>query len=244
MISSADSPLGFTYSPGTFTTSTVPDVRRACFRARKVLEEIVYDTVYLENNPFTFPEVKTLMDGVTVGGHRLSDANQVLNQAASWRELLHQVAAGRFTCDATNIKHLHALVAREEALTWGVFRNDRVSVAGTDHQPPDHGELDAVFERGLRALSSIDDVHERSIATFLFGALNQFFFDGNKRAARLLMNGQLLQSGYDAITIPARRKEEFNRTMIGFYDSRDGTTMFGFLADCSLDPSLKYRREP
>ena len=153
MISSADSPLGFTYDPCTFITSTVSDARRACFRARKVLEEIVYDTVSLENNPFTFAEVKTLMAGMTVGGHRLSDANQVLNQAASWRELLLQVAAGRFTCDASNIKHLHALVAREEALTWGVFRNDRVSVAGTDYQPPDHRELDAVFERGLRALT-------------------------------------------------------------------------------------------
>ncbi|MDE0064572.1 MAG: Fic family protein [Gammaproteobacteria bacterium] len=241
MIPSADSPLGFTHSRCIFTTSTVPNVRRACFRVRKVLEEVVYDTVYLENNPFTFPEVKTLMDGITVGGHRLSDANQVLNQAASWRELLSQVEASRFVLDAANVKRLHTLVAREEALTWGEFRNDRVSVAGTDYQPPAHAELDAVFQRGLRTLSSIADVHERSIATFLFGALNQFFFDGNKRTARLLMNGQLLQAGYDAITIPARRKEEFNRTMIGFYDSRDGTAMFAFLADCSTDPNLKYR---
>ena len=243
MTSSADSSLGFDYSPCTFTTSTVPDVRRACFRVRKVLEEVVYDTVYLENNPFTFPEVKTLMDGVTVGGHRLSDANQVLNQAASWRELLRQVEAGDFTVDAVNFKRLHALVAREEALTWGVFRNDRVSVAGTDYQPPDHRELDAVFQRGLSTLSSIADVHERSIATFLFGALNQFFFDGNKRTARLLMNGQLLRAGYDAITIPARRKEEFNRTMTGFYDSRDGTAMFAFLTNCSADPNLKCRSD-
>ena len=181
------------------------------------------------------------MDGTTVGGHRLSDSNQVLNQAASWRELLSQVEAGRFALDAANVKRLHALVAREEALTWGEFRNDRVSVAGTDHQPPDHTELDAVFRRGSRKLSSIADVHERSIATILFGALNQLFFDGNKRTARLLMNGQLLQAGYDAITIPARRKEEFNRTMIGFYDSRDGTAMFAFLADCSTDPNLKFR---
>ncbi len=241
MISSAESSLGFAYSPCHFTTSTVPDVRRACFRVRKILEEVVYDTVYLENNPFTFAEVKTLMEGVTVGGHRLSDANQVLNQAASWRELLRQVEAGEFTLDAANFMRLHALVAREEALRWGVFRDDRVSVAGTDYQPPDHAGLDAVFRRGLRALCSIADVHERSIATFLFGALNQFFFDGNKRTARLMMNGQLLQAGYDAITIPARRKEAFNRTMIGFYDSRDGTAMFQFLADCSMDSNLRYR---
>jgi len=35
----------------------------------------------LEGNPITWPEVKTLMDGVTVGGHRIDDQRQVLNLA-------------------------------------------------------------------------------------------------------------------------------------------------------------------
>ena len=235
-----DPALGFTYSPCTFSTPTPPDVRRACFRVRKVLEGIVYDTVALENNPFTLPEVKTLMEGVTVGGRRLSDANQVLNQAASWRELLRQVEAGAFALNADNFKTLHALVAREEALTWGVFRTDRVSIAGTDHRPPAHTELESIFDQGLQALTSIPDIHERAIATFLFGALNQFFYDGNKRTSRLFMNGQLLAAGRDAISISIRRKEEFNREMIRFYDSRDGSNMMAFLTECSLDSDLRY----
>ena len=69
---------------------------------------------------------------------------------------------------------------------------------------------------------------------------NRIFLDGNKRTTRLLMNGQLLQAGYDAITSPTRRTEEFNRTMIGFYNSQDGTTMFGLLAGCSMDTNLRY----
>ena len=230
--------LGFSYSPCVFSTSTTPDKRRAYFRVRKVLEGIVYDTVALEDNPFTFPEVKTLLEGITVGGHRVSDANQVLNQAASWQELLRQVEAGAFEFDAANFKVLHALVAKEEALTWGAFRDDRVSIAGTEYVPPQHTELDAIFEQGRQILLSIPDLHERAIATFLFGALNQFFYDGNKRTARLMMNGQLLIAGHDAISISARRKEEFNREMIRFYDSRDGRNMFTLLAECSLDPDL------
>ena len=231
--------MGFSYDPCVFSTVTAPDKRRACFRVRKVLEGIVYDTVALEDNPFTFPEVKTLLEGITVGGRQVSDANQVLNQAASWRELLRQVESGVFEFSAANYKVLHALVAREEALTWGVFRNDKVSIAGTTHQPPPHTELTAIFDRGRQTLLSIPDIHERAIATFLFGALNQFFFDGNKRTARLMMNGQLLSAGLDAISISARRKEEFNREMIRFYDSRDGSRMFTLLAECSLDDELR-----
>ena len=231
--------LGFSYSPCAFSTSTTPDKRRACFRVRKVLEGIVYDTVALEDNPFTFPEVKTLLEGITVGGHKVSDANQVLNQAASWQELLRRVEAGAFEFDISNFRALHALVAKEEALTWGVFRDDRVNIAGTEYVPPQHTELNAIFERGREILLSIPDLHERAVATYLFGALNQFFYDGNKRTARLMMNGQLLSAGHDAISIPVRRKEEFNREMIRFYDSRDGSNMFRLLAECSLDPELR-----
>lgn len=231
--------LGFSYSPCVFSTTATPDKRRACFRVRKVLEGIIYDTVALEDNPFTFPEVKTLLEGITVGGHRVSDANQVLNQAASWQELLRQVETGVFEFNAANCKVLHALVAKEEALTWGAFRDDQVSIAGTEYMPPQYTELDAIFDRGRQILLSIPDIHERAVATFLFGSLNQFFYDGNKRTARLMMNGQLLSAGHDAISIPARRKEEFNREMIRFYDSRDGSNMFTLLAECSLDPNLR-----
>lgn len=232
-------PLGFTYRPCTFQTDTRSDVRRACFRVRKQLEGIVHDTVALEGNPFTLPEVKTLMDGFTVGGHRLSDAIQVLNQAASWRELLRQVEQGAFAVSEANCKALHALVAKEEALEWGVFRSGPVTIAGAQHRPPPHTELAAIFTTGVQALAAIADVHERAFATFLFGALHQFFWDGNRRTARLLMNGQLLAAGQDAVSIPAGRQVEFNQGMLQFYDSRDASSMFQFLAECSLDEGLR-----
>jgi hypothetical protein len=42
----------------------------------------------LEDNPFTFPEVKTLLDGVIIGGQKISDQEQILNLAESLRRLL------------------------------------------------------------------------------------------------------------------------------------------------------------
>lgn len=231
--------LGFDYAPVSFRTSSVRDVVRACFRVRKLLEGVVHDTVALEGNPFTLPEVKTLLDGVTVGGHRLEDERQVLNQAASWRELLALAQRGRFELNRKTFCDLHALVAREEAAEWGVFRTGSVTIAGTDHQPPRWESLAPIFEEGLETLRRIDSLHERAIAMFLFGALNQFFYDGNKRTSRLMMNGILLSAGEDAISVPARRRLEFNEAMIRFYDARDGTEMMRFMASCSLDSQLR-----
>ncbi|MDE0191206.1 MAG: Fic family protein [Gammaproteobacteria bacterium] len=231
--------LGFGYDPVTFRSDPVRDVRRACFRVRKVLEGVVHDTVALEGNPFTLPEVKTLLDGVTVGGHRLEDERQVLNQAASWKELLARVQRGRFELTRKTFCDLHALVAREEAVEWGVFRTGSVTIAGTDYRPPRWESLESIFEEGLESLNKIDGRHERAIAMFLFGSLNQFFYDGNKRTSRLMMNGILLGAGEDAISVPARRRLEFNEAMIRFYDSRDGTEMMRFMAGCSLDSRLR-----
>ena len=228
--------LGFRYDAIAFPAARTPDVRRACFHVRKVLEGVVHDTVALEGNPFTLPEVKTLLDGVTVGGHRVEDARQVVNQAASWKELLLRVESGSFTLDRPTFCALHALVAREEAVEWGVFRTGSVTIAGTDHRPPPPEALSGLYDAGVAALRRVPNVCERAIATFLFGALHQFFYDGNKRTSRLMMNGILLSAGEDGISVPARRALEFNEAMIRFYDSRDGTEMMRFMSECSLDP--------
>ena len=46
---------------------------KAVMLACKMLPEYIFDTAKLENNPITFPEVKTLIDGITIGGYKVSD---------------------------------------------------------------------------------------------------------------------------------------------------------------------------
>ena len=77
----------------------VHSVERACFRFHKMLPEFVWDAGVLEGNPFSFPEVQTLLDGVTVGGHKLSDLEQIMNLAESSQHLLAHVTSGQFRPD-------------------------------------------------------------------------------------------------------------------------------------------------
>ncbi len=67
---------------------------------------------------------------------------------------------------------------------------------------------------------------------FLFGALQQFYFDGSKRTSRFMMNGILMTHGIDAISVPAARLQDFNEKMVSFYRGEDGTEMILFLIDC------------
>ncbi len=52
---------------------------KAVLIANKMFAGVVSDIAHLEGNPYSFPEVQTLLDGVTVGGHLSSDQAHVLS---------------------------------------------------------------------------------------------------------------------------------------------------------------------
>jgi len=64
-----------------------PNTAKAIMLARRQLSEFVCDAVNLEGINFTLPEIQTLLDGVTVGGHKVTDQQIALNQADTWRTL-------------------------------------------------------------------------------------------------------------------------------------------------------------
>ena len=102
------SSLGFHWDRSLVPTDTpVHSLDRVCFRFHRLLPEFVWDAGVLEGNPFTFPEVKTLLEGVTVCGHKLSDQEQILNLAESSKRLLALVKSGKFSLDK-NFRHFRA----------------------------------------------------------------------------------------------------------------------------------------
>ncbi|PQQ23868.1 Fic family protein [Photorhabdus hindustanensis] len=225
----------------------IHSIERVCFRFHRMLPEFVWDASVLESNPFTFPEVKTLLDDVTVGGRKVSDQEQVLNLAESAKRLLSLVKNNQFELTKAMFTELHSIVARNEALEWGTFRGEGREINYT----PDVGlgeygrhtplptvsgapELNRVFQEGIASLDECQPF-EKGIAFFLFGALQKFFFDGNKRTSRFMMNGILMSNGIDAISVPAAKIHEFNEKMVRFYRSKDATEMMAFLVDCHSD---------
>src|SRR5260364_172796 len=109
-------------------------------------------------------------------------------------------------------------------------RAGRYSAPSTGQGAP---ELNRVFMNGVHAINEgIPHPLEKGCAFFLFGALQQFFFDGNKRPARLMMNGILMSAGIDAIGIQAAQAETFNHQMARFYFTKEATEMMAFLTRC------------
>ena len=95
----------------------------ALYIARRLHPEFVFNMEQLEGNPYTLPEVQTTLSGITVGGHKISDQTQVLNIAAGWSEIIRQVATNEFILSKENFIHINTLIAKDEALSVGAFRD-------------------------------------------------------------------------------------------------------------------------
>jgi Fic family protein len=222
-------------------------VERAVWRFRRSLPEYVWDAAVLEGNPFTYPEVQTLLDGITVGGRKISDERQILNLAEAANELARLVKDGEFRLAKGIFDQLQYLVARDEALESGHFRGEGKEILTPGVSLGEYGRylppaterggenLRRIYDRGLEFITAeLDDEFEQAIAYFLFGSSQQFYYDGNKRTSRYMMNGHLMSQGMDAISVPAARRREFNTEMVDFFRFKNGDGMFRFLTSCRM----------
>ena len=183
----------------------------------------------------TYPEVATLLEGITVGGHKLGDEQQILNQNRSVHLLFSMLENNRFIVNKETLCSLHAEVAKEEALQWGVFREGNVNIGGTEYLPLALQLLDSVFKKGIVEINRVKNTIIKALTYFLFGARTQFFYDGNKRVSRLMMNGILLSAEFPMLNIKVKNRLEFNKQMISFYNSEDYVTALEYLRDYYID---------
>ena len=217
--------LGFEWDRSVLPKN-VPEhgVALACSSLQDILATYVFDASYLEGNPFTYGAVQRVVAGRTVAkGYEPSDKDQVQNLTNCTHKLIELVEAGTFALDKKTFTVLHGIVAKEEALEWGNFRGEGQEQHYTPHVGlgmeqdyvpqatlPGAPKLNEIFRKAVVELEKLVEPFERATAFFLFGALQQFFFDGNKRTSRMMMNGILMSHGIDAISIPASRADEFN----------------------------------
>ncbi|MCP4492576.1 MAG: cell filamentation protein Fic [Gammaproteobacteria bacterium] len=200
---------------------------KALFVANKLLAGLVFNMSALEGNPHTFPEVQTLLDGLTVGGHKVSEQDQVHRIHAGWKKIIDDVEAGRFELTKAYAVRINEIVAKGEALEVGGFRTGGVSIAGTEYTPPKWESLDERFNKAVKI--DTDQLPVSAYRFFLEAARSQYFWDGNKRTGQLMMNGALMSNGYLPVTIAAKHRLEYNKLMIPYYETGDTKAMEMFL---------------
>jgi len=195
------------------------------FLAKKKWDENVYCGMKMENRAVTFPQTRTILDGVNVPGVQLDDIQAILNMRDAWRHILATIP-DPLTLDY--ICSLNAFIARNEALVWGKLRTGRVGISGTEYTPPVPDEAQARAE--LAGIMEADaTTTSKALALFAWGTRSQLFWDGNKRTSLAAANKLLLASGAGMLTIREADIMEFNVHLLHWYDTAESEPLTDYL---------------
>ena len=199
------------------------------FLAKKKWDENVYCGMRMESRNITFPQTKTILQGINVPSVQLDDIQAVLNMRDAWRFLLSTMSepvSFEYWC------RLNEYIARNEALEWGKLRTGSVGISGTDYMPPVPAEEQTRAD--LAAILNADTTATtKALEAFVWGARGQFFWDGNKRTSMTLANKILVSGGAGFLTITDRHMEQFNTLLLDYYNTGSSETLTDFLyANC------------
>lgn len=202
----------------------------SAFLAKKKWDENVYCGMRMENRAVTFPQTKTILNGVNVANVHLDDIQAILNMRDAWKYLMQTIDA---PLDLDYICKLNEFIARNEALEWGTLRKGSVGISGTDYIPP-IPEKNAV-ESGLAAiLGSNTTATEKALNAFVWGTRGQFFWDGNKRTSLTVANKILLMNGAGIMTITDNQMERFNELLVEYYNTGKPEQLKQFLYENAI----------
>ena len=200
---------------------------QSIFLAKKKWDENIYCGMRMENRAVTFPQTKTILNGVNVPNVQLDDIQAILNMRDAWRYLLKTIDE---PLTLNYISKLNEFIARNEALEWGKLRTGTVSISGTSYMPP-IPSMDTTKSNLKRIVDCDIAETEKALNLFLWGTRGQLFWDGNKRTSMTVANKILISAGAGILTITDVHMEQFNTLLLDYYNTGKGEELKHFLYD-------------
>lgn len=182
-----------------------------------LLLEWTYHSNAIEGNTLTLKETKVVLEGITVGGKTLIEHLEAVNHKEAIL-YIEEIVKDKEPLGEWQIKNIHAIILKSiNAENAGIYRKENVLISGANHIPPNYlavpdlmQEMVAQYQKEAHTFHPIiraARVHSDFVSIHPF-------VDGNGRTARLLLNLELMKTGYPPIII---RKEDRLR----YYEALD-----------------------
>ena len=200
------------------------------FLAKRNLVDNIYSNAKMEGINITFPETKTILEGVNVPNLRIDDIQCVLNLRDAWKYIINNIEESlnlEFICK------INELVARNESIDWGILRNVTVQITGTDYilEIPNED----IVNQQINSILKIENSTERAIEYMLYGMRSQLFWDGNKRTSTICANKIMIENGCGIIKVPDNKLKDFNILLSEFYSTNMKEKLKQFIFDNCID---------
>ena len=200
------------------------------FLAKRNFVDNIYSNARMEGINITFPQTKTILEGVNVPNLKIDEIQCVLNLRDAWKYVIENINV-EFNIDF--ICKINEFVARNESIEWGKLRNGNVEITGTSYIP-EIPKKEKVIEQ-INEILKIPNPTERAIEYMLYGMRSQLFWDGNKRTSTISANKIMIQTGSGIIKVPDIYLEEFNNLLSEFYNTNDNKKIKQFIYENCID---------
>lgn len=203
---------------------------QSLFLAKKKWDENVYCGMRMENRAVTFPQTKTILQGINVPSVQLNDIQAIPNMRDAWQFLLTSIEEP-ITLDY--LSKLNEFIARNKALDWGKLRTGSVMISGTDYLPP-VPSAETVSADLKQILTADATSTAKALEAFAWGTRGQFFWDGNKGTSMTLANKILIAAGIGFLTITDKHMEAFNTQLLNYYETGNSEPLKDFLYENAI----------
>ena len=194
--------------------------QRALGIANREYEDLIYQISLSEDNKMTLLETASTLSGTIPPNVRTKDVLLVENLKKAYEYTLYKVEKDDFYFDKDTLNMINRLSASQDNFdNLGDFRKGNIRVLGTqDYSPLDSSELNFHFVQLQDKYLENENKDIAIIDLFLDLCKAQFYGDGNKRTAQIMMIGLLIKEGYSPFTINFRYPK-YSKPLINFYDN-------------------------
>ena len=204
--------------------------------------EWTYNSNGIEGNTLTLRETQVVLEGITVGGKSIKEHLEAINHEQAIL-FLDELVKEDNPITEWNIKNIHQLILKEiDNENAGKYRKENVTIKGATHIPPDYITVPELMEKLILNYKTWNIYHPIVKATLLHGELVKIhpFIDGNGRTSRLIMNLDLMNSGYNPIIIKKEDRLKYYEALDKAHTTYDYTDFVKLVTKLEIEMLKKY----
>lgn len=190
----------------------------------KLFIEWTYNSNAIEGNTLTLSETKVVLEnGITIKGKPLKDHLEAINHKEAI-EFIETLVNRKTQLTEYDIKSIHYLILKQiDNQNAGKYRAENVLISGAKHVPPIYLNVPFEMQKLLDKYQTWEGFHPAVRACFLHGEFVKIhpFVDGNGRTARLLLNFELIKSGYPPVILKNENRAEYYDALDKAHTTKD-----------------------
>lgn len=190
---------------------------------KKELERFVIEFSWkssrIEGNTYTLLETERLIrEGLKKSYRSDLETSMILNHKKAYEFLLDQTSGAPLELGRRMLEQIHSLVVQDLEIGNGL-RKAAVGISGSLYRP-----LSLVYQieeqlgELITCINNRVSPYDKALIAVLGESYLQPFEDGNKRTARVLANGLLLQAGYAPLSYRSVDEQDYKEASLIFYE--------------------------